>query len=61
MKLLEKTVYTLIIFLATYIILSLSLRLFDITSNRTSHMIGGIVATVFAVIVFILLLIQKKK
>ena len=61
MKLLEKTIYSVIIFIVTYILLSLVLRLFEFTEVYTSHMIGGIVATFFGVMAFIWFLIYKPK
>jgi hypothetical protein len=59
MKLLEKLIYSLIIFVFVYVILALGLRLFDVTESYTSHMIGGISGTFLGVLVFIYLLIKK--
>jgi len=61
MKLLENTIYSLIIFVFVYIVVSLSLRLFELTYVFASHMIGGILATVLAVGTFVVLLIYKEK
>jgi hypothetical protein len=61
MKLLENTIYSLIIFVFVYIVVSLSLRLFELTDVFASHMIGGILATVLAVGTFVVLLIYKEK
>ena len=61
MKLLEKTIYASIIFIVTYIILSLILRLFEFTEAYTSHMIGGIAATFLGVGAFMWMLIYKPK
>ena len=61
MKLLENTIYSLIIFVFVYIVVSLSLRLFELTDVFSSHMIGGILATVLAVGTFVVLLIYKEK
>ncbi len=60
MKLLEKFIYVGISFVVTYVVLSLTLRLFNLTSNYNSHMIGGIVATIVAVGLFMFLLIKKS-
>ena len=59
MKLLEKFIYSIILFSALYVIISLGLRLFEVTSDFTSHLIGGLIATVSAVLLFIYLLIRK--
>lgn len=59
MKLIEKCIYSLISFTAVYVFLSLALRLFEVTSDYTSHMLGGIIATLIGVAVFIFLLIKK--
>jgi hypothetical protein len=61
MSLLEKTVYSGLIFLFSYIILSLILRMFEFTEVYVSHMIGGIVATILGVVAFIILLLYKQK
>ncbi len=61
MSLLEKTVYSGLIFLFSYIILSLILRMFEFTEVYVSHMIGGIVATILGVVTFIILLLHKQK
>jgi uncharacterized membrane protein len=60
MKLLEKFIYVGISFVVIYVVLSMTLRLFDLTSNYHSHMIGGIVATFVAVGLFMFLLIKKS-
>ena len=59
MKLLEKFIYSAVVFLVIYVIISVGLRVFELSSNYNSHMIGGIAATVFGVIVFMYLLIKK--
>lgn len=59
MKLLEKFIYSGIAFLVVYVIISVGLRLWHITEDYTSHMIGGIAATVVGVGMFMYLLIKK--
>jgi hypothetical protein len=59
MKLLEKFIYSGVTFLVFYVIISVALRVMKLTSDYTSHMIGGIVATVFGVGVFMYLIIKK--
>ena len=59
MKLLEKFIYSAIAFLAVYAILSIALRLFELTTDYASHMIGGISATVVGVGLFMYLLMKK--
>ena len=61
MSLLEKTIYSGLVFLFSYIIVSLVLRMFEFTETYVSHMIGGIVATVLGVAAFIMLLLYKEK
>ena len=60
MKLLEKVLYSGILFLAVYVVLSLGLRLFSLTSDFNSHMIGGIAATVCSMLLFMYLLLKKQ-
>ena len=59
MKLLEKLIYSGIVFLVIYVIISVALRVFELTTIYNSHMIGGIIATVLGVIVFMYLLLKK--
>lgn len=59
MKLLEKLIYSGILFLIIYVVVSLTLRLFEFTTIYISHMIGGIGATVAGVLLFMYLLIKK--
>lgn len=61
MKLVEKLLYSGILFIAVYVIISMGLRMFDITDNYYSHMIGGISATVLSLMMFMFLLIRKKE
>lgn len=60
MKLLEKAIYGTILFLAVYTLLSITLRAFAWTSVYVSHLIGGVVSTVVAVLFFMYLLIKKQ-
>jgi len=60
MKLLEKAIYSTILFLVVYSLLSITLRVFAWTSIYTSHLIGGVVATVAGVLFFMYLLIKKQ-
>lgn len=61
MKLVEKFIYATVVFVATYIILSLSLRLFELTSSYVSHLVGGVVAMGLGMGLFMYLLIFKKE
>ncbi len=60
MKLLEKVIYSSILFLAIYTVISLGLRLLEITSVYNSHMIGGVIATIVGMLFFMFLVIKKK-
>ncbi len=59
MKLLEKFIYSGILFLVLYTIISVGLRAFEVTSVYNSHLIGGLLATVFGVGLFMYLLVKK--
>jgi hypothetical protein len=61
MKLLEKLLYSSILFLFVYVVVSMGLRMFGITETYESHMIGGIAATVLGMLLFMFLLINKKE
>jgi len=60
MKLLEKAIYSVLLFLGIYTILSIALRVFSWTSVYNSHLIGGGVATIAGVLFFMYLLIKKQ-
>lgn len=60
MKLLEKFIYSAILFLTLYTVISIGLRLFELTNVFNSHLIGGVIATVFGLLLFMFLLIKKK-
>ena len=59
MKLLESVIYSTILFLAVYTLISLALRLFEVTTTFNSHLIGGIISTVAGIGLFMYLLIKK--
>ena len=59
MKLLEKSIYTFIIFIVLYVVISVGLRVFEIGTVYNAHLIGGLVATVVAMVTFVLLVIKK--
>lgn len=61
MKLLENVIYSSILFLFVYLVISMTLRLFSITEVFTAHLVGGIAATVIAVLAFMYMLIYKGK
>jgi hypothetical protein len=60
MKLLEKLLYSSILFLLVYIIMSMAMRLFEITSTYTSHLVGGVAATVIGMVFFMYLILKKN-
>lgn len=60
MKFIEKLLYPLILFIFVYVVVSLGLRLFQITDSYTSHMVGGVAATVLGVLLFMLLILRKQ-
>ncbi len=59
MGLLEKLIYSSILFLAIYVIISVALRAFEVTSTYTSHLIGGVVSLVGGFGLFMYLLLKK--
>lgn len=60
MKILEKFGITTVAFLLIYTFISIGLRLLELTSVYTSHMIGGVVATIVGIILLMYLLTKKK-
>ena len=60
MKLLEKLMYSSILFLFVYTVISLTLRLFEFTTIYNSHLIGGVLATVVGILFFMYLLVRKS-
>lgn len=60
MKLLENLIYSTIIFLAIYTLVSIALRSFEITSIYNAHLIGGVVGTVAGITMFMFFLIKKR-
>lgn len=61
MSIIEKFIYTIVLFIVSYVVLWLTLDLFEITSGYYSHLIGGFVATFLAIGLFMYLLIIKKE
>lgn len=61
MGIIEKFIYAALVFVGSYVVLWLTLDLFEITSGFNAHLIGGIVATVLSVALFMYLLIVKKE
>lgn len=60
MKLLEKLVISTLLFLIIYAFISIGLRMLSLTSVYTSHMIGGVVATVAGIGILMYLILKKK-
>jgi len=60
MKLLEKLGISGGVFLILYAFISIGLRMLELTSVYTSHMIGGLVATVAGIGFLMYLLLMKK-
>lgn len=60
MKLLEKLLYSVVLFLFVYVVLSMGMRLFQLSDNYTSHMVGGIAATILSVLLFMFLIVKKQ-
>jgi len=60
MRLFEKLLYSSILFIVVYVLLSMGLRMFQITEVYASHMIGGIAATIASILLFMYLLIKKQ-
>lgn len=60
MKILEKFGITTVAFLLIYTFISIGLRLLELTSVYTSHMIGGVVATIVGIILLMYMLTKKK-
>lgn len=60
MSLIEKVIYSGILFLFSYLVVSLGLRSFDLTSSYVSHLVGGVSATLLGMGLFMYLLIVKK-
>lgn len=61
MNFLEKIIYSCIVFIGTYAIISVGLRVSNITSIYTSHMIGGVVSTILGMGTLLYLLIKKSE
>ncbi len=61
MKILEKLGISLVAFLIIYAFISIGMRMLNLSSVYTSHMIGGIVATIIAIGILMYLLTKKSK
>ena len=61
MSIFEKLIYTAITFTGVYMILWLTLELFEITSSPTAHLIAGFASIAVSVLLFMYLLIIKKE
>lgn len=61
MKLVETVLYSGVFFLFIYVVVSVGLRLFELTTDYDSHMIGGIAATFLGIGMFLFLLLRKNK
>lgn len=61
MKLIEATVWSVIMFISIYVLLSVSLRILELTETYYAHVAAGIVATVFSVFTFIFFIKKKRK
>lgn len=59
MGLFEKLIYSAVLFLALYVIISVGLRAFELTSSYASHLIGGTTAIVGGFGLLMYLLIKK--
>lgn len=57
----EKFIYSGILFIFVYIVISMALRLFVITSTYNSHLIGGVLATIAGIGLFMYLLVKGNK
>lgn len=60
MKIFEKLLYSSIIFLFVYVVVSIGLRIFEATSVYNSHLIGGVLATLLGIVTFMYLLVKKN-
>lgn len=61
MKLLEKLIYSLVALLATYTIVSIALRMFDLTTLYVSHMVGGIASIVVGLFVLMFFMLREEE
>ncbi len=60
MKLIESSIYALILFVGVYVVISVAMRVFEWTTVFYAHVIGGVAATVIGVGAFVLFLLKKK-
>ena len=61
MKLIEATIWSSVIFISLYALLSVSLRILELTETYYAHVAAGIVSTVLSVGTFIFLIKKKRK
>lgn len=59
MSLIEKVIYSGILFLVLYVVISVGLRVFEVTSVYQSHLIGGVIATLASMGLFGYLIVKK--
>ena len=59
MKIGEKFIYASISFVALYVLISVGLRVFELTSDYNSHLFGGIIATISGVLLFLFFILKK--
>lgn len=60
MKILEKLVVSLIAFLIVYAFISIGLRMLELTSVYTAHMLGGVIGTIVGIGLLMYFLLKKK-
>lgn len=61
MKLKEILIYSSVTFLASYVLLSVSLRILELTEQYFSHVIAGVIATILSIGLFMYLTVNRKK
>jgi hypothetical protein len=61
MKLKTAILYSSMTFISLYAILSVSLRILKLTEDYFSHVIAGIIATLLALLVFMLNIVKDRK
>jgi membrane protein DedA with SNARE-associated domain len=61
MKLIEATIWSSVVFVALYALLSVSLRILELTETYYAHVAAGIVSTIISVTTFIVLIKKKRK
>ncbi len=61
MSFIEKSIYSLIAFIASYTIISFGLRVFEVTTVYNSHMIGGVIGTLLGIGIFLFLIFRNER